>query len=259
MAFLRAVPESFGRCELTFLERQAIDVERARLQHAGYAEALRENGLFVRVLPTDEAQPDCPFVEDLVVALAGRVHLTRPGAMSRRGERSGLAETLADWAPVSFPPGLYLDGGDVLSVGGRVFVGRSSRTSLEAIEWLGRSCGQVITPVEVTGALHLKTAVTALDHRTILIAPGLVDDEPFAGLDKVEVGPGEALAANVLILPAAGDGPPPLLVAAGFPATAEQLADRGHRLVPVALGEFHKAEAGPTCLAVLIGVDSRTP
>ena len=91
------------------------------------------------------------------------------------------------------------------------------------------------------------------------IAPGLVDDEPFRGLDKIEVAPLEALAANVLILPATGDGPPPLLVAAGFPVTEKQLADRGHRLVPVELSEFHRAEAGPTCLAVLIGVDSMTP
>ena len=47
MAVVRGVPSSIARCELTFLEREPIDVDRAVAQHAAYETLLRELGLEV--------------------------------------------------------------------------------------------------------------------------------------------------------------------------------------------------------------------
>jgi dimethylargininase len=47
-----------------------------------------------------------------------------------------------------------------------------------------------------------------------------------------------------------GDGA--LLMAAGAPRTAELLAARGYRPVPVEIGEFEKLEGCVTCLSIRV-------
>jgi dimethylargininase len=47
-----------------------------------------------------------------------------------------------------------------------------------------------------------------------------------------------------------GDGA--LLIAAGAPRTAELLAARGYRPVPVEIGEFEKLEGCVTCLSIRV-------
>ena len=86
VAVMRGVPDSIARCELTHLEREPIDLNRALAQHAAYAALLVELGLEVIEIPADPAFPDCCFVEDVAVVLDGLAVLTRPGAPSRRGE-----------------------------------------------------------------------------------------------------------------------------------------------------------------------------
>ncbi len=242
LAIVRAVPESLGRCQLTWQERRSIDVPRARAQHAAYVDALRASGLDVTVLPADEAHPDCPFVEDVLLDLGGVRVLTATGAPSRRGEREAVAAAVPD--AIAMPDALRLDGGDVLQVGGRVFVGLSTRTDPAAVAWLEGALGRPVERLVVPGALHLKTVLSAVDDRTLLAAPGA--PRP-AGFDVLEVPAEDAAAANVLRLP---DGS--VLAPAGFPATLALLAARGARVRPVGLSEFHKAEAGPTCLSVLL-------
>ena len=86
---MRGVPPTLARCELTFREREPIDLERAVAQHAAYAALLRSLGLEVVELPADPALPDCCFVEDVAVVLDEVALVTRPGAPSRRGEIAG--------------------------------------------------------------------------------------------------------------------------------------------------------------------------
>ncbi len=50
-AITRAVSPSINQCELTFLERQEVDVVRAEEQHRKYEECLRELGVHVISLP----------------------------------------------------------------------------------------------------------------------------------------------------------------------------------------------------------------
>jgi dimethylargininase len=255
VALMRAVPPTLGCCELTFRSREPIDLDRAVAQHAAYADLLRALGLGVVEVPADPALPDCCFIEDVAVVLDEVALLAMPGAASRRGEISAVAEALACFRALertSLPA--TLEGGDVLRVGRRLFVGRSPRTNEAGISRLtavAEPLGYRVIPVAVTGCLHLKSAVTALDDERLLANPGWVDMAPFAGLGVVPVAPEEPEAANVLRV--AG-----LVVAhPGFPRTLDRLAKLGYAVRGLDISEFRKAEAALTCKSLLFSPQER--
>src|SRR5207247_2706819 len=99
-------------------------------QHAEYEALLEELGCVVRRLPMRSDLPDSVFVEDTAIVTAEVAIITRPGAASRRPETEDVAGALRELRDVVFitEPGT-LDGGDVLRLGERWFVGRSSRTN----------------------------------------------------------------------------------------------------------------------------------
>src|SRR4029077_6732960 len=92
VAITRAVSGALGACELTHLERVAIDVELARAQHRTYEGALIEAGYLVERLDTSMDMPDSGFVEDIAIVFDELAILTRPGAESRRRESAAVAE-----------------------------------------------------------------------------------------------------------------------------------------------------------------------
>ncbi len=249
-AIVRGVSPSLARCELTYLEREPIDLGRAVAQHVAYVELLRGLGLDVVEIPADDALPDACFVEDAAVVLDEAALLTMPGAASRRGERPAVAEALGRFRRLeSAELPATVEGGDVLRVGFTVFVGRSPRTNeagLARLRAFAEPHGYAVVPVEVTGCLHLKSAVTALDDDRLLANPRWVDLGPFAGFDVVEVAPEEPGAANVLRVDGA------LVAHPGFPRTIERIAALGYAPRLLDVSEFLKAEAALTCKSLLV-------
>jgi dimethylargininase len=250
VALTREVSPALGVCELTHLERCSIDVELARRQHAAYEQALADAGYTVERLAATAEMPDSVFIEDAAVVVDELAIVTRPGAESRRIETPAVADALARYRTVHTiePPGT-IDGGDVLTVGHRMFIGRSSRTNGPAIEQMRRLLapyGYVVDEVEVRGCLHLKSAVTALTDDTLLVNPGWLDRGVFSDFALVEIDPGEAMAANALRLHDR------VVYPTAFPRTAERLASRGLRLALVDASELAKAEGAVTCCCVLI-------
>lgn len=248
-ALVREVPDRLAEGELTHLERQPVDVERARAQHAGYVALLRRLGLDIAWAPPAPEHPDGVFVEDAAVVVDGLAVLTRPGARSRRGEPAGLAAPLARHGlsvAALRSPGT-LDGGDVLQLDDTVYVGRSARTDDAGIEQLREllaPLGREIVPVELDGVLHLKTAVTALPDKRLVAQPGRVDRAVFADREILDVP--EPAGADVLLV---GDV---VIVSGSAPETASLLRTCGYRVEVVDISEFEKLEAGPTCLSVLL-------
>ena len=240
-----------GACEITHVERKPIDIDLAAAQHAAYEKALDRLGFTILRL---EAQPDLPdsvFVEDAAVVLDELAIITRPGAVSRRPETLTIAEALAPIRPIAqmVPPGT-LDGGDVLRVGRRLFVGRSGRTNEDGIRQLRALVAPFaygVTTVPVTGCLHLKSGVTAVAPGTLLINPRLVPAALFDGFDLIEVDPREAAGANALL---AGDA---VLYADASPATAARLLAVGIDVRLLDMSEIAKAEGAVTCCSLLIG------
>jgi dimethylargininase len=249
-ALTREVSSALAACELTHLARVAIDVELARTEHAAYEQALREAGYAVQRLPATSAMPDSVFIEDIAVVFAELAIVTRPGAESRRAEIPVVAEALARYRRVeSIEAPATVDGGDVLVAGRRVFVGRSSRTNRDGIAALRRLLEPLrytVCEVAVRGCLHLKSAVTALTDRLLLVNPSWVDRAMFADFDFIEIDPLEPMAANALRLDDR------VIYSAAHPRTAGRLAKRGIRLEKVYVSELAKAEGAVTCCSLII-------
>jgi dimethylargininase len=249
MAIVRGVSPSINECELTYLAREPIDLDRANGQHAAYVALLRDLGLEVVEIPGDPAFPDCCFVEDIAVVLDEVAILTRPGAASRRGEAPAVEEALGRFRQVvHIDAPATLEGGDVLAVGRSLFVGTSPRTNAAGISGL-RSLveprGYRVLAVPVLGCLHLKSAVTALDDGRVLVNSSWIDPTPFHDLEVVPVDPAEPGAANVLCVRGT------VVAHAGFPRTLDLLARRGHEVRSLDISEFLKAEAALTCKSLL--------
>ena len=249
LALTRDVSPSIDRCELTFLGREPIDLARARAQHDDYCARLARAGLEVIRLAADPQCPDCCFVEDNAIVLDELAIVTVPGAESRRAETPAIAEALAHHRPVvrmTLPA--TLEGGDVLQMGRRIFVGLTARSNAAGIEFLRQATaphGYEVIAVEVTGCLHLKSAVTALDGETVLANPDWFDATPLAAYRMLRVDPSEPGAANVLRVRAEVWGHP------GFPRTLDRLDGAGYPITPVDISEFVKAEAALTCKSLL--------
>ncbi|MFQ6116916.1 MAG: dimethylargininase, partial [Candidatus Bipolaricaulia bacterium] len=58
IAITREVSPNIGRCELTHLPRELIDVALARTQHRRYEEALTSLGCKIQRLPAEPELPD---------------------------------------------------------------------------------------------------------------------------------------------------------------------------------------------------------
>lgn len=250
LAITHAVGEALLRCELTFVARAPIDLARARAQHAEYRRVLTSLGAEVRVVDVSPQGPDAVFVEDAVVVLADRAVLTRMGVASRRAEVENLAPVLGEYRRlVRVEAPATLEGGDVLRVGRTLYVGQSVRTDAAGIAALAahaEPAGYRVVRVAVEGCLHLKTACTALDAETLLANPGWVDVGAFQGMKIVEVDASEPFGANTL--PIGGT----ICVSAAHPRTAARIAALGFPVVAIDISELEKAEAGLTCLSVLI-------
>jgi dimethylargininase len=235
--------------ELTHIERASVDPELAAAQHAEYRELLARSGWHVHEVEPADDLPDAAFVEeDGRVLLDDRVVLTRPGHPARREEVATVAAALAQLGVpcVDLPGTGTLDGGDVLRVGRRLYVGSSSRTDeagIEAFASLAAEDGLEVVPVPVHDHLHLKTGATALPDGTIVAVPAL--REAFAG--RFVLGVPEPAGANVLALGAGA-----VAVAASAVATAELLRDRELTVETVDISQFERVEAGMTCLSVLL-------
>lgn len=250
VAFTRAVPPSITRCELTHLRREPIDLARAEEQHRRYEDALESLGCRVRRLPPLPDFPDSVFVEDSAVVLDECAVITRPGARSRRGETPSVAEALREHRPLQWieSPGT-MDGGDVLRVGRRIFVGLSTRTNRAAVEQLTtfvEPLGYEVIPIVVRGCLHLKSAVSDLGEGTLLVAPTGVDVSDFGEVTTIEGDPNEPGGSNVLLVNGT------VICPASAPRTRERLLEGCRRVLSLDVSELAKAEAGLTCCSLLV-------
>lgn len=129
-----------------------------------------------------------------------------------------------------------------------VFVGLSARTDRagaealrEKLALLGHEARVVQTP---TGVLHFKSASALLDEGTVLVTKQLAASGVFDGLRLITVPDSEEDAANALRVNDV------VLAGACYPRTTEMLDRKGYRVVPLAVDEIRKLDAGLSCMSL---------
>jgi len=141
-----------------------------------------------------------------------------------------------------------LDGGDVLRVGRRLFVGAGGRSNAEGIAQLRAFVapfGYTVHPVPITGCLHLKSAASLVAGDLLLVNPAWLDLAPFGDLRTVHIDPSEPFAANALRI---GER---VIHAEEFRLTRELMERAGIAVRPVPASELAKAEGGVTCCSLV--------
>jgi len=232
---------------LTHLERQPVDVDKARHQWLAYAAALQAEGWELYEVEPADSCPDAVFVEDTAVVYGDLAIIARPGADERKPETAGTEQALLGLgyrvAHVEAPG--TLDGGDVLKHGGTVWVGLGGRTNQAGLNQLAahlQPLGATVVGVPITKVLHLKSAVTALPDGTVVGHEPLVDDPAVfpAFLAVPEEG-----GAHVVLL-----DEQTVLMSTSAPQTQELFESRGLRVVAVDISEYEKLEGCVTCLSI---------
>src|SRR5437879_11724564 len=94
-AITRAVSPVIFDCELSFLDRQPIDLVTAQEQHHAYEKLLGKLGARVISLPAEPALPGSMFVDDRAIVLAELAVILPLGTDTRRREAESLSRALA--------------------------------------------------------------------------------------------------------------------------------------------------------------------
>jgi dimethylargininase len=251
-AIVRIPGLNFSQGLTTATFQSGPDFGKALEQHAAYCDALRGCGIAVTAMNADENHPDGTFVEDTFVIAVGVAVATRPGAKSRAGEVTAVAETLRQFRPQlqSIEAPGTLDGGDICQVDRHFLIGISQRTNQSGAEQLAAILarhGYTASMVDIRGhasLLHLKSGIAYLGDDRFLVAPGFPDIAEIAGYDRIAVAAAEAYGANCIRV---NDE---VLIAAGHPQVADVLAKLNYKIRALDMSEFAKMDGGLSCLSL---------
>ena len=248
-AITHKVSPRIAQCEVTFIDRSPINLRLAVRQHDDYCDALKKLGVIVKELSENESYPDSCFLEDTAIVVDELAIICSMGVSSRRGETRLIERELSKYreiAHISLPA--TIEGGDVLRLGKKIFVGQSSRTNLKGVEELARileSYGYSVLQVRTKGSLHLKSACTAIDEETLFVNPDWVELDAFRGFNLLYTPPEEPWSANLLRVGTT------VCVQAGFPRALELIERVAERIEVIDISELRKAEAGLTCSSII--------
>ena len=272
LALTRSVPDSFVNAISSSPKdsKNAISVPEARIQHDVYEGNLRTL-TYTLTIPAAEDYPDCPFVEDTVVAIGKSAVVNRIGAKSRVGEADEIEKLLVnmgldvtDMRKVSDTA--TCDGGDVLYPGGKrkdMFVGMFGRTNEEGVDILQQKFRDLnvipIPDVDGSGTLHLKSIVTHMDENTLVVPKDDLADEIILAMGAEEKGynivkvPDKRIcnlvSVNGVILASTTD------CVESQNILNQAASERNIEIRYLNMNEFAKADGSLTCLSVLLNLD----
>jgi len=246
-AVVRPVPDSYDHCVRTNAEK--IDVTLAKSQHSEYCRALQKLGLELIWIRGDNTLPDSCFVEDTAVVFGEKAVICNMKTNSRVKEVVGVAKVLEKLKETYYiKPPATIDGGDVLKIEDKVFVGLSARTNIHAIRQLRKileNSNFEIVPVTVHNVLHLKSACTYLGNNCVIVSKGHFDTDILRDCKKIVVARGEGYVADCLAINGT------VLMVKGFPKTKKLVEKEGFFVKELEMSEFRKGDGALTCLSII--------
>ena len=252
MDFKFAIVRIPGRSVINGLTEAGLgkpNYEKLLRQHQEYCKTLESCGLHLIQLPPLEMFPDSCFVEDSAVVNKELAVLTRPGALSRRGETEYIAPIINKNFKIVkkiYSPGT-LDGGDILQIGKKYFVGLSKRTNIEGatqFKTIQDEVGFTVSFIHLRDFLHLKSGINALDNKIVLIAGELINSPFFIEYDQIIVPSSESYGANCLNINGT------IILPANFPQLLQKIRNLGYVTKEIEMSEFQKLDGGLSCLSI---------
>ena len=242
-------------------DRGAVDVERAKSQHADYCEELKKLGYSIDlVLPPDDRYPDSVFVEDPALIVGNTLVVTRLRRPERQGEEILMEETLSPHHRQVLrimDPG-FVEGGDVLVTNGFLYIGLSNRTNADGALQLGRIAWEQhryrSAFIEIPdNHLHLKGELSYHPDSNMVT----VSERLMPGFSKAQRSMG---AQEKLVVIPAGDSAQrfgancishgqKMLIHGGCVEARRILEAEGFEVCEVLLDEYDKIDGAMTCMS----------
>jgi len=225
------------------------DYKKAMIQHQKYMDALLYCGLDLTILEADENYPDSCFVEDVALCTSKFAVITRPGAISRRGEVIEMKEVLRDFyenIEQINEPGT-IEAGDIMMVENHFYIGLSKRTNqigAEQMISILNKYGFSASIIRLEDVLHLKTGLAYLENNHLLISGEFLQQAEFDKFHKIRIESSDAYSANCIWV---NDR---VLMPAGFPVTKHKISQTDYEIIELEMSEFQKLDGGLSCLSL---------
>jgi len=224
------------------------DYNLALKQHDAYCEALIKCGLELTILDADPNYPDSCFVEDTAVVIKDFGIIARPGDIRRLGEEMEIKKVLEPLLKLYTieEPG-KLDGGDVMQVDNKFYIGLSGRTNLQGVSQFSEIVKKYqfeTFSIPVCNILHFKTGVNYLGENNLLLHSSFCSKDDLKTYHQVVVDADEEYAANSLRI---NDY---VLAPKGFPKTKSAIEKLGYKTIILDLSEYQKMDGGLSCLSL---------
>ena len=231
-----------------------INKEVATKQHNEFIKKLEENDVEVIRLPASEQFPEQVFTRDIGFTLGDDIFIAEMASEIREGEE----DTLERWLKSSNT--LFqklrankIEGGDVIIDRNAVFVGISSRTSIEAVRELATKLpDHEIIPVPFNEKyLHLDCVFNILSSKIGLIFPEALDAQTIAMLSGkyklIEVSEEEqfTMGTNVLSI-----GDKKVFSLPQNTKVNEQIREHGFNVIEVEFSEIIKSGGSFRCCSM---------
>mgnify|MGYP001190348212 CR=1 FL=1 len=231
-----------------------IDVEIALEQHRGFVQVLEENDVEVIQLETEEQLNEQVFTRDIGFTIGNQLFVSAMGSGIRTGEVGVLKGKLKE-KDIPFKDLVQesIEGGDVIVDKDRVWVGLSTRTSLNATKALQALLpNHQVIPVSLERRiLHLDCAFNIVDDKLALIYPEAFTDTRINMLrehfDFIEVNKEEqfTLGTNVLSI-----GNKKIISMPNNKQVNEELRNRGFDVIEVPFDEIIKSGGSFRCCSL---------
>jgi N-dimethylarginine dimethylaminohydrolase len=229
---------------------------RAREQWRRLHDTLAGLGAQIELMTPQPGLPDLVFTANAGLVYGQRFFNSRFRHDVRARETPHFDAWFREhrYATEHLPEGMYFEGaGDALFCCPILFSGYRIRSDAAAHQWLGRTLGHMVLPLELVDPrfYHLDTCFCPLAPGEALYFPGAFDaygrkvlPSHIPKLLEVVEREAERFACNAVVV---GKN---VVVNTGCPQLTADLEERGYRVTAVELDEFIKAGGSAKCLTL---------
>ncbi len=196
-----------------------------------------------------EEYPDSTFVEDVALITPNCAIITRPGALSRRGEVNQIELVLKQKfknIEQIVEPGT-IEGGDIMMVGDHYYIGISERTNLEGAKQIIQilnKYGMSGSTISLKKVLHLKTGLSYLEENNLVVCGEFIAESSLERYNQIVIPEKESYAANCIWVNES------VIIPIGYPTTKKRIENSGYRVLETDVSEFQKLDGGLSCLSL---------